>query len=415
MFIIWGILLFYCTGALERDWNKEFQRDAQKSLTELKSLENPMEKEHIALSLLNSNPKEAVELCALVQTTIGKQTCSRFKTRPHLWTIEEKDASFWNGGKLGERLIFPRSFQVKPKTDLKVDTSACQGNQVCLRTKAEEILYTEEAAKTNWEEAAQYCLAIEENRGQHDCLFHLSESVPVHIENYIPAVSLCVMSKPYAGECHNHLLLRFSSSFWTKIEWHEALIAKFNELYFEPAYIEELTNAYWSIVAFRVVGMMMPLQTAEFLSWPEEFQPHLRSALALRVWDDADPILMAKRALNREPQRVSKARGPGAPRFRARPLWKTQNDNLRWIRFCDLRGGFRPVHSDPDIDLIWAILTASAMTEPLNIEFWNNIDQTKWEVRWAMAHLLKELNLRDHTLYQKFSKDEDQRVRMVIQ
>lgn len=409
------LIFLSCTNVMERDWNKEFQADTQKGLAEIEKIQEPLEQEQIALSLLNSNPEKAEELCQFVQSSIGKSTCGRYKTRPHLWTIQEDEYAFWNGGRLGERLVFPRNFQVKLKPVQESNPEECRGNQVCLRTKAEEALYTEDASNTNWEKAAHYCLAIPEKRGQYDCLFHLSEQLPVHIDNYVPAVSLCVMAKPYAGECHNHLLLRFSSSFWTKLEWHEELIKQFEQAYTNPTYIQELTDAYWSIVAFRVVGMMMPLQTAEFLSWPAEFQPHLHSAVALRVWDERDPIFTAKRALNREPQRVSKARGPGAPRFRARPLWKTQNDSLKWARFCDLRGGVRPTHSDPEIDLIWAILTASAMTEPLKIGFWEQVDQSRWEVRWAMAHLLKELNLRDHKLYRKFSKDEDRRVRMALQ
>ena len=414
MSLIWTILLS-CTSPTERDWNKEFQLDEKKLLNEIKMIEDPMQRENIALSLMNSNPESAPVLCTFVQSKIGEQTCSRFKSRPHLWTIQESSSVFWSGGRLDERLVLPRDFQVKLAPAPELDFSICDGNQVCLRTKAEETLYTEDASKTNWSKAAHYCFQIDEPRGQYDCLFHLSESLPVHLNNYLPGISLCALAKPYSGECHNHLLLRFSSSFWTKLEWHEELIKQFNQLYTDPAYVDELTNAYWSIVAFRVVGMMMPLQTAEFLSWPEEFQPHLRSAVALRVWDDSDPIFVAKRAFNREPQRVSKARGPGAPRFQARPLWRTQNEGLKWIRFCDLRGGFRPSHEDPEIDLIWAILTASAMTEPLTIEFWDNIDQSRWEIRWAMAHLLKELGLREHALYKQFLKDEDRRVRMALQ
>ena len=402
-----SLLATSCTET-KRDWQAEFQADAKKTLLEIKTLSEPLEREHIALSLLNSYPESASELCGIVQSKVGKQTCNRFKMRPHLWTIEEEDYAFWNGGKLSERLVFPRGFQVRLK-DVQLEVSKdCEANQLCLRTKAEEFLYKD------WETSAQYCLAIAEKRGQYDCLFHLSEQLPVHIDNYLPAVSLCALAKPYAGECHNHLLLRFSSSFWTKLEWHQMLIEKFGEVYEEANYVLELKDAYWSIVGFRVIGMMMPLQVTEFLDWPAEFQPYLRSAIALRIWDDEDPVLLAKRTLNREPQRVSKARGPGAPRFRARGLWRTQNANLRWIRFCALRGGVRPVHSDPEIDLVWAILTASAMADPVRLDSWNNIDLSRWEVRWAMAHLLKELNQKKHPLYQILAKDEDRRVRMEI-
>ena len=116
------------------------------------------------------------------------------------------------------------------------------------------------------------------------------------------------------------------------------------------------------------------------------------------------------RALRGESLRLSKARGPGAPRYSPRPLWKTRTDNLNWIRFCDIRGGWRPVHDTPEIDITWALLTASAMANPPRLDFWENLDQSNWEVRWAMAHLLKEVAV-DHPLLSKLKKDEDHRVK----
>ena len=52
-----------------------------------------------------------------------------------------------------------------------------------------------------------------------------------------------------------------------------------------------------------------------------------------------------------------------APRFTPKEKWSTRDTAMNWIRFCDLRGGHRPTHSDPQIDLAWALLTAFAMSD----------------------------------------------------
>ena len=68
------------------------------------------------------------------------------------------------------------------------------------------------------------------------------------------------------------------------------------------------------------------------------------------------------------------------------------------------------MHEDPEIDLIWAILTASAMAEPPALDFWSTIDTHRWEVRWAMAHLLKEV-APTHDVLRTLKKDPDHRVK----
>ena len=111
--------------------------------------------------------------------------------------------------------------------------------------------------------------------------------------------------------------------------------------------------------------------------------------------------------------RVAKARGPNAPRFTPTEKWSTRDNTMQWIRFCDLRGGHRPTHSNPEIDLAWALLTAFSMADELKEENWfeiyNGIGQEHWEVRWAMARLLSDDN-KDIALYKQLKMDSDTRV-----
>ena len=177
--------------------------------------------------------------------------------------------------------------------------------------------------------------------------------------------------------------------------------------------IREVQDVYWSIVAFRVVGMEYPLDTARFLDWPDSFQPHLRSIVALRMWEEEDAFLKSQRALKGEMMRVAKARGPNAPRFSPKEKWAIRDGNMQWIRFCDLRGGHRPVHSNPDIDLAWALLTAFSMSDEFMESSWeslyNGIGQEHWEIRWAMARLLSAKH-KDSRLYRTLKSDSDSRV-----
>jgi hypothetical protein len=383
------------------DWVQQFEAEPQQTIINIRKIESIIEREMILLTIVGEYPEKAKSICPEIKSKVALSKCKRFSSRPHLWSVDLEEQIFWNGGLLSERLALPRSFEVVISTGY---IDSCSGNAVCNQIKAEETVFVD------WQEGAFNCSKIKQKRARLDCNFHLSESLPVHIDNYEPAVRLCALSENYSAECHNHLLLRFASSFWTRQDWHLQLIEKFSEVWSEPKYVEQITDAYLSIVAFRVIGMMMPLQVAEFKKWKDEFKPYLHSAIALRVWDEEDPILSAKRAIRGESLRVSKARGPNAPRYKPRPLWKTLSSNRKWIRFCDIRGGYRPVHSDPEIDMIWAVLTSSAMAEPPVLHFWGNIEKTNWEVRWAMAHLLKEVSP-ESALLQEFKKDPDHRVR----
>lgn len=373
-----------------RDWTELYLQDSSK-FQALYQAQDAITQQNILLSIVDRRPETARELCPSIENTVAKQTCTRYIERPHLQSIDVEETAFWNGGRLQERLFFPREYALRwqeleasmAQKGEKLDED-CLSSLLCVQTKAEEVLYSD------WQKAALYCHQLPTTRGQSDCLFHASEALPVHLDNFLPSTKLCVLSGAYAAECHNHLLLRYASAFGERIEWHQSLVQQFYSLW-DTAYASEIEDAYWSIVSVRVVGMFMPLELKYFQDWPAVFMPHLRSVLALRVIQHDDPLLLSQRAWKGESLRVQKVRGPGAPFFSPHNLWPDTQEGITWIRFCDIRGGNRPVHSDADIDMVWALLTASAMMEPPVMDFWESIDQEKWEIRWAMAHIVKEV------------------------
>ena len=398
-----------CVSDNEIDWARLYTEDNAGFQSKIQS-QTPMTRQNIWLSILSTHPEEASSICAKLTNTIAKQTCKRFQNRPHLQTISPLEQNHWSGGALGERTVFPREF-VPLRNELSSIESVlqdpeCLKSAICLQTQAEE------RSLSDWKDAAVFCRALETDLAQSDCLFHIAESLPVHVDRYETAAKLCAMSGGFSGECHNHVLLKYASKMYDRVDWHEQLIERFTELYPE-GYASVLTDVYWSIVAFRVIGMEYPLDTARFLNWPDTFQPHLKSIVALRMWEEEGAWQKSNRALKGEMMRVAKARGPSAPRFTPKEKWSVRDGSMNWIRFCDVRGGHRPTHSHPDVDLAWALLTAFAMSDEFMEDKWmsiyNGIGQEHWEIRWAMARLLSK-SQKESILYARLKADTDSRV-----
>lgn len=402
-------LLFIACSSDEVDWNDLYQNQRTEFESALSALD-PLTQENIRLSVLAQNPNDHRELCQNLRNSISIQTCKRYEQRPHLQTIPPAQITTWSGGKLGERLVFPRDFTPMKSELTQVELPVeCVEQPLCLDTQAEKWVY-EDWSKSGW-----VCNQHATERSKSDCFFHMAELIPVHVDKYADSAKLCAMAGGYAGECHNHLLLRYASKMWDRLDWHQQLIQRFDSMYV-PAYSTELKDAYWSIVAFRVVGMDYPLNTTPYLKWPEPFQNQLHSIVALRVWEEDNPLQLMSRAMKGEVLRVPKARGPGAPRFNPRSIWTVQQDAMQWQRFCDIRGGYRPTHDNPQIDMVWAYLTATAMADPPDLSNWTSILQSEgqmhWEIRWAMAVLLQNVDP-SHIILTQLKSDSDIRVKQM--
>ncbi len=414
----WVVIINLCLGfgtsacieSKTTDWKQLYRTNSSQFYQEIEQQPVTVQ-ESILLAILAENPASHTEICPKFTSKVAKQTCERYRMRPHLQSIEPTDQVFWTGGALGERTVFPREF-----VPLKSELEAVSLSDECLKSDACLLVEAEKESLNGWQKAGYICSTLSSPLAVSDCLFHIAESLPVHVDRYEDAAKLCSLSGGFAGECHNHVLLKYATKMYDRVEWHEQLMKTWNSIY-PLKYAKNLGSVYWSVVAFRVIGMEYPLDTTRFLDWPIEFQPHLRSIVALRMWEEAQAFQRSKRALKGEMMRVAKARGPNAPRFTPRELWSNRDGGMKWIRFCDLRGGHRPVHENADIDLAWALLTAFAMGDQFDQEQWlamyDGIGQKHWEVRWAMASLLKQIDQRDSILYSKLKMDSDARVLQV--
>ena len=88
--------------------------------------------------------------------------------------------------------------------------------------------------------------------------------------------------------------------------------------------------------------MEYPLDTARFLDWYDSFQPHLRSIVALRMWEEEDAFLKVTTGIEGRDDACSEGKRTKCSRFSPKEKWAIQDGNMQWIRFCDLRGGHRP-------------------------------------------------------------------------
>ena len=386
--------------SLYKQSNSEFQFQIE--------LQDTITKENIWLKVLAEHPKDARVICTKLTQKTAQNTCKRYLERPHLQTIVPEQTANWNGGYLWERLLFPRGFTPLP-SDLTAVTmnTECSNQPLCIETLAETLSFDD------WKKAGWVCSQMDSPRAQSDCTFNIAERLPVHVDNYVSAAKLCSLSMGFSGECHNHVLLKYASKMGDRLDWHLQLIDIFKATY-STEYTNQLTDAYWSLIAFRTIGIEYPLSIHRFKEWPEDFQQQIRSIIALRVWDEEHPYQMAQRAMNGELLRVQKVRGPGAPRFNPHPIWTDLSVKMKWQRFCDVRGGYRPVHENPTVDLVWALLTSSMYADPPRIDYWTEILETigqeYWEIRWAMAVLLKSKSI-ESELITILKKDSDTRVR----
>ena len=114
---------------------------------------------------------------------------------------------------------------------------------------------------------------------------------------------------------------------------------------------------------------------------PRSFEPHLRSAITLRV-------------LIRIPIRLAKNNGWSisslAKSTRAVPLFLLvpdgKNTKRQYIHFSDMRGRIRPTVVDPNTDLSLAILTALSMSSVQNYQHPVYINLNK-DLPWISSEL----------------------------
>ena len=250
------------------------------------------------------------------------------------------------------------------------------------------------AASGDVDAVAEICKSYADRRLQGDCFFAASELLPYTLDLYTGAVSLCAGSAMYAHECHGHVLLRLHADdpeplSAERLTEKAAVVKGFWDAR-DPGFGAQAVDLYWATAASRAIGTAEPFPVALFSELPVGVLPHLRSAVALRVINEPDPVAAAEAVVRGERADLPKAFMP--PVMPAVQVWRAPQpgDLVRDpIFFNDVRGGKRPTSTDPAVDLRIAVLTAVAMRSPPRREVMVSLSETgDLRVRWAARELL---------------------------
>ena len=334
------------------------------------------EQELKALNLLRENPEQFEQICTYIISKEGKETCRTYASRPHLWTISSKEAPVWNGGYFFSRILFPTS--QLPKV-IPNDT-VCRGDSSCLFQTS-----IQKAKEGKSEESKNICASIYNERQKWECMFQVSEQIQP--PQYKAAVEMCLLAGSFAPECHNHLILRLVQNAWLNADKHKRYREEIESYWGKGLYSKMLLDLYWSALASRTLGVLQPFSIEDVPVQTNDFMVHIHSALALRVIFASNPLALAQKS-KIETQHLDKAHGPNSPIFIPKRVWSGDTEHV-WIHFCDLRGGIRPISSNPDEDLRLALMTAAMMTNPPKIELVNKLSENGTPlILWAKEQLL---------------------------
>lgn len=358
-----------------------FSADPQATIAQVSQMDDPIAQEAVVIDLCETFPGYTAQLCAALSDGPARDRCERFNARPHLWSITDQTPS---SGRLGLPSGFLASWEDTPAQPGECAPSA----HACLEARVQAL-----AEKDALEAVAATCRAYADARLQNDCFFAASEQVPYGADLYARAMPLCAGSGRYAHECHGHVLLRMRADDPAPLSADRLLAEEQAIAHFwadrDPAFGQAAADLYWATVASRALGTAEPFPAVLAASLPERVQPHVRSAVALRVINADDPIAAAQAAMRGQPAPLEKAFMP--PVMPEARLWLGDPSPER-IYFNDVRGGQRPVHADPDIDLHLAVMTAVAMRNPPRRDVLERLrSDPRPPVQQGAARLLREL------------------------
>lgn len=367
------------------DYRAAFGEDPTAVTEVVRQMSDPIEQEIVVIALCEAYPGYTAELCAALPAGAARTRCERFNARPHLWSITDTAPA---SGRLGLPSDFTQLWD-----DTAPDPGPCrEDDHGCIEARVREL-----ATSGKIDAVAQTCRSFADARLENDCFFAASELVTYGEDLYERAMPLCAGSGRYAHECHGHVLLRMRAddpeapSAERLLEEEASVLQLWSE--HDAGFGAKAVDLYWSTAAARSIGTALPFPSALTESLPERVMPHLRSAVALRVINEADPIARAREAMSGVEVSLPRAFMP--PVMPEARLWLGSQAGdlpLERISFNDVRGGQRPVHPDADVDLHFAVMTAVAMRSPPRRDVLEGLRlDPRPPVRWGASRLLGEL------------------------
>ncbi|MCB9792059.1 MAG: HEAT repeat domain-containing protein [Alphaproteobacteria bacterium] len=337
----------------------------------LAAVEDPIERQVLVLHIAEQAPGRGEALCALLPVGPTQRRCERIQQRPHLRASAER---IEDDAALG--LAFSDAAQDPwvgvqpveapcPHPDLRV---SCQNDAARVAAVAHE-----------GPAAAAACLALDEQRWRQECFFLAAEAWisgagPAELAGGLP---LCHGAGDFRDRCALHALLhvdrfvplgeqgRPPGAGW------EALLTLLGTLRTElapwaPGLAEDLPGLA-AARALRLAYAEVTELTGDPLSaLPEALHPHVRAALAWRLWQlegDSGRDLAAWEARLQAALAARPGSGGALPAERPPPpaplesLWDSllpEEAALPRVRF--LGRPWRLVHPDPAVDALIALL-----------------------------------------------------------
>lgn len=369
------MLLLSCSTPPPPDPVARFRDDPDGAIAQVLALAEPAARDAAALRLIEAFPGQTEALCAGLDPGPVRERCARVHERPHLWTAatnsprrRDPDAD--------QRLLSEGLLDLW--AEHPADPGACTGPEPrpCLTAAAAEA-----AAAGDLETAAARCLAAEDPRWQQECFFRTAEGLAPGPRQVQDGVDLCRGAGRYAPQCVGHLLLALDGDPVTRAQRIRAALPE--------ADADRVVALMWCQYAHATAAE----DPAALLHlWPDEGEPHRRSALALASMGADDPVLTYTIALESHGAPPPLVLPPDGRTERL--LWhqdRPGEEAIPSIPFLHNGADRRPVSPNPTTDARLALLSALGHREPfLDDAVVQALSSDEVVIRWTAARILAQ-------------------------
>lgn len=380
------------------------------------ALPDPLARVALVRQLTDAHPGEAKPLCDLLPEGDPRQACHTRNMRPHLQQVEVRSTakastdqdSDGHGFRIQRAIPSPWERVSPQAADCAVEERSCQNEAARQR-----------AARGDLEGAAASCAALSDATWRAECYFQAAEAAsqqPGAAGGQ--AVSLCLGAASFAGRCLSHLVRnlgtqapRAASGDTTR--WQalvEAIAAGRETLADADADLaEQYEGQAWAYALRFAYSQESEVNAAPLDVLPEPAFPHVRAAMAWRLWSQEG---LQERTLAAWETRIEEALADRAPRHSSRSSARRDLSPIvrdYWARILpDERGltrvpylgpAERALAEDPLEDATICLVEAAARSQPpAKALLAEALSHKSSLVRWTAARLLSTVDPRNHAL-----------------
>lgn len=398
-------------------WSKERWTDDRAAvLAGVAGLE-PVEQAIVVQALTEAFPGDSREACdVLPQDDPAWRRCDALNARPHLWQIDREDpeAGPAGSGKLYRSLALSEAPR-NPWEGVEGHEAPCEDEQ--LRTTCQSEAGISYAAQGRARDAGLACQAIAEAQWREECFFQVADAATRAERRHSPEiVELCMGAGDYVSRCLGHLATNLADrapsalspdgEHWAELARSIETAARALQSY-APELPGRFADRTWSSALGRSYATVSSITGAPVGWVPPEAHPHLRAAIAWRLWElegevprdlDAWVVRFDQVATDR-----TTSQEPGLPSDELVPrsgYWDEDlegEEAIRWVNwFADTR---RAASGEPGTDWIICLLEAAARSPQHAVALFDEASRhPDREVRWTAARLAPMVSLNRTTL-----------------